>query len=260
VIEQESTRFRKHTLYGYAEDLDQLEASSPRPEALEALDRPAGAAAPRTRRMPRWPTHLIAAGVGALATWLALGLTADAPRSPQAQERRAPFESAPRSPPPAAAAASEADAVLSADPPASEPGQSKAVQSVEPVPPPASLAPEQPQAQVAPGPPVLGVELDGRRTRLLVPLAGSLEGATGRRWSKPLAVVLDLPEARSLLANGTHNVERGSVRYLRVMEAQGGTALRIVLARPVADYELAQVPGSLEITLTHTPDPDTSIQ
>ncbi len=80
------------------------------------------------------------------------------------------------------------------------------------------------------------VSTDGQRVTLLIPLKGSIAGASFHVTNRPHAVIVKLPQAASMVTMRLYRIERDGFRLVRINQAEkdakaaDGTELRISLA------------------------------
>lgn len=123
---------------------------------------------------------------------------------------------------------------------ASEPAV--ALPRLEPTPETAANVPlaQHPQVSVGPG-----------FTRVWFPLVGNMREITVHKWKEPLAIAISLPHGMVALEGNVHRVERGGVGRVIVSARDGVGLVRVMLTRPVRDYEAVPFHGGMEVQLEH---------
>jgi hypothetical protein len=93
------------------------------------------------------------------------------------------------------------------------------------------------------------LKVSGDTSEVFVPTRGSLEGLRAAIWSEPLALVIDLPEAKLALTHSRYALKAGGIKLLSVGEARGVTQLRLFLDELLARYSTEATSGGLLIRL-----------
>jgi hypothetical protein len=108
----------------------------------------------------------------------------------------------------------------------------------------APLAPAKPEVHSDPT-----LKVEGDSSELFVPMSGTLGGMHDAMWIDPFALVIDLPEARLLLAQTRYALKSGGIKQLTVGQLHGVTQLRVYLDALLAHYSVEVVTGGMRIRL-----------
>jgi hypothetical protein len=232
-----------------------LEPSDRRPLYLRGRARLPGSLARRRDRRRSLPTRItralrLAVYSGAGLALVAFGSmlarwTADPP-PPAPAPRDSPSTVAVRPAAPAAGTPGPRPIAPPAGSPATSPATPAAPPVSMPVPPPTPRIPHDPATGLpilpsgTPGPtityvgrqpPAGGAGSTTREIQAEIPFAGSAEGAIHYVLEQPRGVAINLPQARSLLPLGRHNVQNEGFRHVWIrQQEQGGIQVRFMFA------------------------------
>jgi hypothetical protein len=213
-----------------------LEAPAPEPVPPPTVAPPPAPAAP-----PPAPTPPPAPASDAAATDAASSAPADAKAAaPQTDAKAAPPQTdAKAATPPAdakaAATAAKIDAEAPPTPKAEEPAKAEPSGARE-------KTAEKDVAREAWRKNQPDISVDGGKSTMIIPIKGSIDGATYHVTSKPRSVLVTLPKGESMITMPFYNLKRDGYRQLWIKkdEESGATVLRIVLgdvSEPQADIK-----------------------
>jgi hypothetical protein len=78
------------------------------------------------------------------------------------------------------------------------------------------------------------IAVDGNKATMLIPIRGSIEGATYHVTNKPRAVLVSLPQGESMITMRYYRIKHDGFHQLWIkQEDGGGTSLRVVLQHSV---------------------------
>lgn len=236
VGKQDRVRFRRHTRYGNAGEMDAPVQAKADAAVTAQPPRARFSFLPDSARSRRIVEPLLAGLLGAGLSWLA----ATARPIPTATARGKSALGQQTEAGPRATLQPQTVETHAAEARAPEASPSVTRQAVST--PPAAIAdsptPSRPVAQV-----------DGRLTRLQLPFSGSLDSVRARIWAQPFSLAIDLPDGHSTLSPGSYPIGLGSVSWLRISTRGTETLLRIALASPIKRYSLSAQDGWLEVQL-----------
>jgi Tfp pilus assembly protein PilZ len=262
---QQAPRFRHYTMYGDAEKTavawgapsgaasadrirqHTLPAWQPRPEGdpVEAYAERGRVAAPaasiptsRAARLPR-PLLALLISLGAVCTCGLLAWIVVAPGAPRRELEREPHIVMPLPLATSAAVRPEPNARVHGLPEA-KPAALAAL-----------AAPATPSLAAPIETPVPTLSVGAQATEVIVPITGSLEGMHSTRWASPLAVIVDLPNAKLALPTATYTLHTGHVSRLTLGHDEGITRIRVFLDGPTLGYTVRLRNGSLVVRIEH---------
>lgn len=97
---------------------------------------------------------------------------------------------------------------------------------------------------------------DPRRSSLLIPIRGSIEGATYHFIEKQKGVILTLPSAESMITMPFYRLKHDSFRTLWIQQGAGEpTSIRLMLGATVIKPEVEIRDGFARVTVTKTAPP-----